>query len=86
MKHSAETLPAPTEQADRDAHSADLLTQTQVCARLGISDETWRRWRKAGRTPEQVQLPGRPRWRRRDIDRLVGPVTREYFGRGRRSA
>lgn len=51
----------------------DVLTQKEVCKRLAISDETWRRWRKAGRTPEQVALPGRPRWRRADIDALVEP-------------
>lgn len=65
----------------------ELLTQTQVCARLGISDATWWRWRTAKRTPDAVVLPsGRLKWRREDIDRLAGavvedplPARRRYF-------
>lgn len=73
----------------------DLLTQVQVCRRLGISDQTWMNWRKAGRAPEPVVLSsGRRKWRAVDIDDLIGraerrpgsaarPVSRHYFGGGR---
>lgn len=74
--------------------AADLFTQLQVCAQLGISDDTWMRWRKAGRTPDAITLPsGRLKWRRADIDRLAGkPEERHgrrlHFGsvHGRKSA
>lgn len=52
----------------------DLLTQLEVCQRIGISDETWRRWRKRGLTPAPVQnLPphSRPKWRVADIDAFI---------------
>jgi predicted DNA-binding transcriptional regulator AlpA len=81
-----EPVTPSTEQADRNFHSRDVQTQARVCARLGISDETWRRWRAAGKTPEPVRLPnGRFAWRTCDIDRLVGleperPARRQYFG------
>lgn len=65
-----------------------LLTQGQICRRLGISDETWRRWRAQGRAPRQVDgFPRkRPRWRLADIeafergDRLPVTGKRTYFG------
>ena len=62
----------------------ELLTQVQVCARLGISDQTWMRWRKAGRAPLPVALPsGRLKWLVVDIDRLIGvkpePEARRRF-------
>lgn len=63
----------------------ELITQIQVCRRLGISDETWRRWRKAGRVPRPVALPGRPRWIVAEIDRYLAegrfdqPNTRSFF-------
>jgi predicted DNA-binding transcriptional regulator AlpA len=68
----------------RNGHGSDLLRQIDVCARLGISDQTWMRWRKAGRVPDAVVLPsGRLRWRRDDIERLAGAPTtvtsRNYF-------
>ena len=70
----------PREEAHVPRTAPDLLTQGQVCRMLGISDETWRRWRAAGRTPQQVDLPGHPRWRRDDIEALAGqPVAGRYF-------
>jgi predicted DNA-binding transcriptional regulator AlpA len=69
-----------------------LLSQIQVCRRLGISDETWRRWRAAGRVPVPVAVPGaRLRWRVVDIERLeAGEVVtsgrRSFFGGARRHA
>lgn len=48
-----------------------LLRQVEVCARLGISDETWRRWRKARIAPMPVDLPGAKRWRAEDIEALA---------------
>lgn len=56
---------------------ADLLSQPQIARRLGISTDTWLRWRKAGLVPEAVVLPsGRRKWRREDIDEMAGePAT-----------
>ena len=76
-------IPQPLEPSDLDPQSAsrrsdgpDLLTQKQVCQRLGISPDTWTRWRKAGHVPEAVTLPsGRRKWRVADID--------AFFLRGR---
>jgi len=90
-QRALESVPASAQQSKRYRDGADLLTQVQVCAQLGISDQTWMRWRAARRTPEPVTLPsGRLKWRREDIDRLAGrPVLvggpRRYFGsvRGR---
>ena len=47
---------------------ARWLRQVEICRRLGISDETWRRWRASGHAPEPVAGPGVPRWRVEDID------------------
>jgi predicted DNA-binding transcriptional regulator AlpA len=89
-------LQAPTpdpQQPDRNHDRAlpvcELLTQVQVCAQLGISDQTWIRWRAARRTPEAVVMPsGRLKWRRVDIDALAGksvePSGRRYFASGSR--
>jgi predicted DNA-binding transcriptional regulator AlpA len=56
----------------RRRNACDLLTQVQVCDRLGISADTWTRWRKAGRVPDPVTLPsGRRKWRVSDIDALL---------------
>jgi predicted DNA-binding transcriptional regulator AlpA len=71
--------PQPLQSRDLDPQSGarrddtrELLTQVQVCQRLGISDQSWMRWRKAGRTPEAVTLPsGRLKWRVSDIDALT---------------
>jgi predicted DNA-binding transcriptional regulator AlpA len=81
----------PRQQADVTRRAPELLTQGEVCRMFGISDETWRRWVKAGRTPQRVDLPGHPRWRREDIEALKGqPAARRYFrsvaAHGRKSA
>jgi len=66
-----------------------LISQIEICRRLEISDETWRRWRAAGKTPAPVGLPGRPRWRVSDIDAFtqqavpVRPSHRRYFAAAR---
>lgn len=69
-----EPVAAVPQQPLRDAHvpreSRDLVRQFQICAEFGISDETWRRWVRRGEAPQPVDLPGRPRWRRTDIDRF----------------
>jgi predicted DNA-binding transcriptional regulator AlpA len=63
------------QQVASQPNGPDLLTQVAVCDRLGISIDTWWRWRKAGLTPEAVTLPsGRLKWRRSDIDRMSGAV------------
>lgn len=68
-------------------NTADLLTQKQVCQRLGISEDTWTRWRKAQRVPDAVTLPsGRRKWRVVDINAMlqVRPMSvgarRRFFG------
>lgn len=79
MNRALEPRAAEPQQPARDEHASlqrpELLTQIQICRRLGISDETWRRWRKRRLTPEPVEMPGRPRWRASEIDQ---------FTRGRR--
>jgi predicted DNA-binding transcriptional regulator AlpA len=66
-----------------------LISGTEICRRLGISDETWRRWRAAGKAPAPIGLPGRPRWRVSDIDAFtqqavpVRPSHRRYFAAAR---
>lgn len=47
---------------------ARWITQKAICERFGISDETWRRWRKAGETPQPIAAPGIPRWLVSEID------------------
>jgi hypothetical protein len=68
-----------------------LIRQAHICLRLGISDETWRRWRAAGLVPAPVTTHGRPRWRVVDIERIeagevVIPGRRSFFGGARRHA
>jgi hypothetical protein len=69
--------------------SATLLTQIQICRRLGITVPTWRRWRAAGLAPAAVLVKPRPRWRVLDIERIergevVIPGRRSFFGGARR--
>lgn len=75
----------------RDAVGVQVLRQFEICQRLGISDDTWRAWRKARKVPAPVpNVPGRPRWRVKDIEDfargLYGAGHRVYFGAARRSA
>lgn len=81
------------EQIGRTAHGPDqtLLRQFEICARLGISDQTWMNWRKRGRAPEPVRdVPGVPRWRVSDIQAFerdlvtVRSGRRSYFTSHRR--
>jgi hypothetical protein len=68
-----------------------LLTQIQICRRLGISDETWRRWRVARRVPAPVpNVPGRPRWTLAAIQEFEAGMgqrggRRAYFQSARRA-
>ena len=85
MKRAFQPVAASAQQAHRDSDGPDLLGQTEVCRRLGISDETWRRWRRAGRVPAPVQMPsGRLKWRAADLAVLLGPrpEPRRRFFRG----
>ncbi|RNJ51613.1 transcriptional regulator [Methylocystis hirsuta] len=43
-----------------------------VAAELNVSLPTIWRWRKAGKFPDPVNLPGNPRWRRSTIEKLKG--------------
>lgn len=83
-QRALESASAHPEQAHGDSDGPDLLRQIDVCARLGISDQTWMNWRKAGRTPEPVRMPsGRLKWRREDIDAITrrrrAEPPRRYF-------
>ena len=65
------------------------LTQTQICRKYGISDETWRRWRAAQMTPDPVpNLPGAKRWRAADVaaffDGRAPESPRRFFSSHRR--
>lgn len=90
-RHALQPIDLDAQQPTREGHGPDLLTQVQVCARLGISNTTWMRWRKAGRTPHAVRLPsGRLKWRASDIAGLVSrseerSTGRRYFGTARKS-
>lgn len=44
-----------------------LLRVHEVARLLGVSDETLRLWRKAGKFIAPVGGPGHPRWRRSDV-------------------
>lgn len=74
---------------DDDARAGEpkLITQRQICQRLGIGVTTWRRWRAARRAPSPVpNVPGRPRWRVSDIEtfeRGLHGTGRRYFGTAR---
>jgi predicted DNA-binding transcriptional regulator AlpA len=87
-QRSLQPHPTPSQQSQGDSDGPELLTQVEVCARLGICDETWMRWRKAGRVPAPVTLPsGRLKWRRDDIDRVTRTTRpeprRAFFGGAR---
>ena len=65
---------------------ASLLTQIQVCRRLGVCVQTWRNWRDRGLTPLPVMMTGRPRWLAAEIEafergrRVPDPGRRTFFG------
>lgn len=91
MNRAREPRSATPQQAQRDANGPRLLTQIQVCRRLGIGVQTWRDWRAARRVPAPVpNVPGRPRWSVSDIEDfergLYGPHGRVYFGAARRAS
>jgi hypothetical protein len=72
-KHALQSDATTPEQATRGRHVPDetpqFLRQAQICRRLSVSVRTWKRWRAARQAPAPVQgLPGRPRWRLRDIE------------------
>jgi len=77
------------QQLDLEPTRPELIGQTAICKRLGISDETWRKWRKRGIAPRPV-VPGyQPRWNVADIDAFVagssapGGSGRHYFASSR---
>lgn len=63
-----------------------FLRQMEICERLGISDETWRRWRASGVAPRPVNLPGRKRWRLEDIEAFERVGQQRSFTRHLRRA
>jgi predicted DNA-binding transcriptional regulator AlpA len=84
LEHGAQELTGTGQirqsQRDTRGHECELLRVVDICARLGVSDETWRRWRLNGLAPTPVRLPGRPRWRVEDIEAFK----RGLLGTGRR--
>jgi len=89
-----ESSPSGVEQGvgSQDRPHQTVLRQFQICQRLGISDETWRRWVRCGRAP--APLDGfpieRPRWSVQSIEaferglRQARPGRRDYFTAHRR--
>jgi predicted DNA-binding transcriptional regulator AlpA len=71
------------EQARGGAHfGLQLLNTPRVCARLGVSRWTWRRWVKTGVAPAPLSgLPGHPKWRQRDIEAFADGAYRRATGR-----
>ena len=63
-----------------------LLRQGEICRRLGISDDRWRRWPDSGRAPAPVPgLPKRrPRWRLEDFERGIVTTGRRFLTSARR--
>jgi hypothetical protein len=73
------------------ASDVKLITQIQICRRLGIAVNTWRNWRVARQAPAPVpNVPGRPRWRVADIEAFERGLFRHggrtFFGAARRRA
>jgi hypothetical protein len=73
----------------RNRVGGTLIGQAHICRRLGITVQTWRRWRQAGLAPVPVLEKPRPRWRVVDIERLesgevVIPGRRSFLGAARR--
>lgn len=51
----------------------ELMTSAEVSERLRVSRSTLERWRFEGRAPAPIKLgPRTVRYRRSDVDRLVG--------------
>ena len=68
-----EIAPAEPQVAQRHPHAPrapqQFLRTGAICGRLGIERHTWRRWVVAGQAPAPVpNVPGRPRWRVRDVE------------------
>lgn len=65
--------------------SAQLLTQPESWAYIGVPRTTWFRLRAMGKLPEPVAVPGGDRlyWRRSDLDQWIAKLKP---ARGPRSA
>jgi predicted site-specific integrase-resolvase len=67
-----------------------LVSQAAAARRFGVSVATWRRWVRAGRAPQPVNLPGHPKFLASDLDafarQLVGIRARRFFPHARRMA
>lgn len=71
-----------------------LVTQAEWIASLGVSVTTFTHWRTKGvktmqgriNIPPPVDLPGRPRWKREDVNRITRLLINgkpKFFGRAR---
>lgn len=60
---------------------SDLVTQAEWASRLGISVSTFREWRRQGRIPMPLVLPGWPRWSAQTVAKVTFDLAREgrYF-------
>jgi hypothetical protein len=60
-----------------------LVTQRNWARSLGISTDTFRRWREAGLIPVPLDLPGHPRWDAAVVARVTATIrkagTSRYF-------
>lgn len=85
LKTSTPEAQQATSHDDATLQGPELLTQIQICRKLGICVQTWRNWRERGLTPEPVNTPGVPRWLASEIEqftrgRRVQSGRRSFFG------
>ena len=57
-------------------HGDRLLTMTQACTILGVSDTTLSKWADAGRLPATRTPGGHRRFQPADVERLRGELGR----------
>ena len=50
---------------------ARLLNERKAAARLGVNNQTLRRWRAEGRGPKYLKLIGRYRYREIDLENFI---------------
>lgn len=70
---------------DEEAGPA-LVTQAAWARRLGVSVDTFRAWRRDGRIPAPVAIPGWPRWSSKTVERVTRELQQAGEGRYFRSA
>lgn len=48
-----------------------LMRQAECAALADVSVQTWHRWVLAKKAPQPVNMPGKPRWLRREVERWI---------------